>query len=196
MTQLPKNLTHYFLVPSPSMDDERFRDALIYICRHSSAGAWGFIINQTHPFLSVGGLLGELDLPSSYRTISTPVMHGGFMRPEAGFVLHTGQPNFTSSFVIGDNVCLTTSKDVLKWIADDGLSYYLVCMGFCNWAKGQLEQEILAKDWFIYPADAMTIFGDDFDKRLAKIRRKLHLATDDLEINTDSDDKIEIMGRA
>ena len=90
MTQLPKNLTHYFLVPSPSMSDERFKDALIYICRHSSAGAWGFIINQTHPFLSVGGLLGELDLPSSYRTISTPVMHGGFMRPEAGFVLHTG----------------------------------------------------------------------------------------------------------
>lgn len=183
MTDIPNNLTHYFLLPSPSMDDERFQNALIYICRHSSQGAWGFIINQPHPFLSVGTILGEMGLSGSYRTISTPVMHGGFVRPEAGFVLHTGQPDFTSSFVIGDNVCLTTSKDVLKWIATDGLSHYLLCMGFCNWGKGQLERELLAKDWLFCPADAHTLFAEAFELRLSKIRHKLHLAgTDDLPV--------------
>ena len=38
-----------FLIPSPQMTDERFMDAVIYICRHTKDGAWGFIINQSLP---------------------------------------------------------------------------------------------------------------------------------------------------
>ena len=34
------------LIASPCMQDERFKNAVIYICAHSDEGAMGFVINQ------------------------------------------------------------------------------------------------------------------------------------------------------
>lgn len=173
-TPRPKNLAHHFLLASTQMSDERFADTLIYICRHNADGAWGFIVNQSLP-ISVGGLLYELDLPSSQIAMNTPAINGGPMRPDAGFVLHTGLPDFKSSFVIGENVCLTTSKDILERLSEDSLSHYLMCMGFCTWAKGQLENELNLGDWLICPADLQILFGAPIDERLSLAYDKLSI---------------------
>ena len=173
-----KNLTHHFLLPSPTMDDERFFEALIYVCRHTTQGAWGFIINQPLKVGSVGAILNELDLPSSQKAMNTPAMHGGFVRPEAGFVLHTGLPDFSSSFVIGENVCLTTSKDILQRLSADDLPHYLLCMGFCAWQSGQLEQELGQGDWLICPSDLKILFAMDFADRLPLTYQKLGINLD------------------
>ena len=162
----PKNLAHHFLLASPQMDDERFEDTLIYVCRHNADGAWGFIVNQPLS-ISVGGLLHELDPPSSQIAMNTPAINGGPMRPDAGFVLHTGLPDFKSSFAIGENVCLTTSKDILERLSEDSMAHYLMCMGFCTWGKGQLEDELEAGDWLICPADLQILFRAPFDERLS-----------------------------
>lgn len=159
------------------MPDERFADTLIYICRHGADGAWGFIVNKPLS-ASVGGLLHELDLPASQKAMNTPAMQGGFARPEAGFVLHTGLPDFASSFAVGENVSLTTSKDILRLVSGDSLPYFLLCMGFCSWSKGQLEQEIREQDWLVCPADLEILFRAKFEDRLM-------LAYDKLGINFD-----------
>lgn len=159
------NLTHHFLIPSPTMSDERFGEALIYVCRHTKEGAWGFIINKPLP-TPVGMILHDFSLPSPLSTMNTPLMHGGFVRPEAGFVLHTGLPNFTSSFVVGENVCLTTSKDILERISQEAIEHYLLCMGFCQWSGGQLEKEIRHGDWFGAPSDLKILFKTAFHMRL------------------------------
>lgn len=160
------------------MSDERFFDALIYICRHTPDGAWGFIVNQPLNAGSVGAVLQEMDLPSSQANMNVPAMHGGFVRPEAGFVLHTGLPEFNASFVIGENVCLTTSRDILGRISQDALGHYLLCMGFCQWHQGQLDKEIGQGDWLICPCDLMILFGADFDDRLTLARQKIGIDPD------------------
>ncbi len=176
---LPKSLIHHFLIPSQTIDDDRFVDALIYICRHQSQeGAFGFIINKPLSFLSVGSVLSEMNLPASQALMNTNAVLGGFLHDQAGFVLHTGLPVFASSFAVGENVCLTTSKDVLKNIALDKLSHFLLCMGFCRWSKGQLEQEILNKKWLVCPADLSILFGADFEKRLLLAKTKLGILPD------------------
>lgn len=173
-----KNLTHHFLLPTPTMDDERFFDTLIYICRHTLQGAWGFIVNQPLKVGSVGAILDEMGLPSSQKATNTPAMHGGFVRQEAGFILHTGLPDYASSFVIGENVCLTTSKDILQRLSNDELTHYLLCMGFCTWGAGQLEQEVGQGDWLICPADLQILFGAKFDERLPKAYQKIGIDLD------------------
>lgn len=160
------------------MPDERFVNSLIYVCRHTPDGAWGFIVNQPLRHVSVGGLLQELALPSSQKMMNTPAMHGGFMRPEAGFVLHTGLPDFSSSFAIGENVCLTTSKDILKRLASDSLPHFLMCMGFCSWAKGQLDKEVSQGDWLLCPCDLQILFGAKFEDRLSLACQKLGINLD------------------
>ncbi|OOR83819.1 YqgE/AlgH family protein [Moraxella canis] len=175
----PQKLIHHFLIPSPQMTDERFMDAVIYICRHTKEGAWGFIINQPLPN-SVGGLLTELEVPVTASAMQVPAMNGGPVRPEAGFILHTGQPVYKSSFAISENVCLTTSKDILEQLSYDGLKHYLLCMGYCNWGKGQLDAEVAAGDWYVCPADLPTLFSTPFEDRLKACYDKLGIDLDKL----------------
>jgi putative transcriptional regulator len=70
------------------------------------------------------------------------VLQGGPLRPEAGFVLHTGQPTWHSSIAVGENLCITTSKDILDAIAhNEGVGRYQIALGYASW-KNQLEEEI------------------------------------------------------
>lgn len=170
------NLVNHFLIASPDMDDDRFKDALVYLCRYSEHETWGFIINKPLP-VSVGGLLGEMHIDAGAKAMQVPAFNGGPMRPEVGFILHTGLPSFHSSYPISDNVCLTTSKDVLNAIVKGTLSHYLMCMGFAVWQQGQLEQEIMRGDWLVCPADVGIIFGDHATK-LDKAYQKLGIDPD------------------
>lgn len=176
----PADLIHHFLIPTPQMDDARFSDALIYICKHNADGAWGFIVNQPLNATSVGGLLGELDLPTSQATMNTAAMNGGPVRTEAGFVLHTGLPDYKSSIAISENICLTTSKDILEELSCDRVRHYLLCMGYCSWGKGQLDAEVAAGDWFICPADLRTLFELPFEQRLSASLARLGINPDKL----------------
>lgn len=172
-----KRLTHHFLIPSAQMSDDRFVDSVIYVCRHTIEGAWGFVINRPLPY-SVGGLLSELGLPIIGSAMNVSALDGGPVRPEAGFVLHTGQPEYKSSFAIFENICLTTSKDVLQRLAFGELRHYLLCMGYCSWGKDQLDDEIASGDWYICPADLSTLFYVPFDERLRVCYNKLGINPD------------------
>lgn len=168
------SMKNHFLIPSETMSDERFVEALIYVCHHSPQGAWGLIVNQPIKQMYVGEVLAQLDLLEIAQQVKYKyAMHGGFVRPEAGFVLHTGLPNFDSSFAVGENVCLTTSKDVLKCLAVGELSHFLLCMGFCGWSKGQLEQEVKAADWLVCPVDTQILFGAKHEDKLNLAYQKL-----------------------
>lgn len=169
-------LVHHFLIPSTHMNDPRFFDSVLYICRHSSEGAWGFIINQPSSSMSVGGLLGEMHIDAGAAAMKIPAMNGGVIRPEAGFVLHTGLPKFQSSFAISENVCLTTSRDILPHLAPTAqFAHYLLMMGFCSWGAGQLEQELQAGDWLSCPADSAILFHTPAHEKLALVHDKLGL---------------------
>lgn len=160
--------SNQFLLPTAQMSDPRFFDALILVCRHSSDGAWGFIVNQPNPTMSVGGLLAEMEIDAGRDAMLTPSMRGGVLRGEAGFVLHTGLPEFESSYVVGENICLTTSRDILPHLTSpSGFTHFLLLMGFCSWQSGQLEKEIASGDWLTCPATSDVLFYPDHNKKLS-----------------------------
>lgn len=163
-----KRLTHHFLIPTDQMGDERFFDCLIYMCRHHDDGAWGFIVNQPSSVMSVGGLLMDTKVDAGAAAMQTPALDAGPVRSEAGFILHTGMPTYHSSFALSENVCLTTSRDILTDLTNpDKISHYLFCMGFCSWSKGQLEQEIADGSWLVTPAKIEVLFHPDHSQKLA-----------------------------
>lgn len=170
------SLSHHFLIPTAQMHDKRFFDALIYICRHNQDGAWGFIVNQPSTVMTVGGLLNDMGFDGGAKAMKIPAMMGGVVRLEAGFILHSGLPNYMTSFAISENVCLTTSRDILPDLAPTPkFSQFLVLMGFCSWAQGQLEKEIAHGDWLTCPADTTILFHDDPSQKLGLVYDKLGL---------------------
>lgn len=172
-----KRLTHHFLLPTTKMTDERFFDSLIYICRHHDDSAWGFVINKPNASVSVGGLLMDARVDAGAVAMQTPAMDGGPVRAEAGFVLHTGLPIYRSSFALSENLSLTTSRDILTDLTNPAkISHYLLCMGFCSWGRGQLEKEVGAGDWLVYPAKIDILFHQNHHE-------KLNLALSSLGLN-------------
>lgn len=174
-------LSHHFLIPTAQMSDPRFFNTLIYICRHSNEGAWGFIVNKPSQIMTVGGLLAEMEIDGGQTAMSLPAMEGGVVRPEAGFILHTGLPEFHSSFAVSENICLTTSKDILPYLAPvSQFTHYLLLMGFCGWRAGQLETEIKAGDWLVCPASIDILFYTNPDDKLPKAYQTLGINPDAL----------------
>lgn len=174
------NLTHHFLIASPSMPDERFAQTLIYICRHDRNGALGLVVNRPILDTKVGKLLENLDIEVSDDNIMHDLaLDGGPVFPEVGFVLHTGQPNWASSFGISENVSITTSKDILRRIAaGEGIGHYHLCLGHASWFKDQLEKEINQGDWLVSPADLSLLFEIPFDERWHQAAEKIGVHLD------------------
>ncbi len=173
----PINLTHHFLIAMPGLMDESFSRSVVYMCEHSERGALGLIINKPSPmrmeelFEKVELHLGRTDL------IEIPVLQGGPVHTERGFVLHeplskTDASNaetentYASTLMIPGGLEMTTSKDVLEALSTGaGPRKVLITLGYAAWAQGQLESELAENSWLTVEADAQVIFDTPIEHR-------------------------------
>ena len=82
------NLTHHFLIAMPGLEDETFAKSVVYVCEHSERGAMGLVINKPSE-LSMEGLFEKVELTLHRQDLmSSPVLQGGPVHTERGFVLH------------------------------------------------------------------------------------------------------------
>ena len=82
------NLTHHFLIAMPSLEDEIFAKSVVSVCEHSERGAMGLVINKPGE-LSMKELFEKVDLPLHRQDLmNAPVLQGGPVHTERGFVLH------------------------------------------------------------------------------------------------------------
>ncbi len=165
------NLTHQFLIATPSLQDPAFAQTVVYIARHDDEGAMGFIVNRLSS-ISLNDVLMDLQIRTDRP--QGVVYHGGPVRPEVGFVLHSGQPTWSSSVAIAENLCLTTSKDILRAIAlEDSVRQYSICLGHAGWSGPQLEAEIERGDWLMVRADPKILFDLPANQRYSAAQKLL-----------------------
>ena len=75
---------------------------------------------------------------------------------------------------VTDEICLTTSRDILVAIADDhGPRDNLIALGYAAWGAGQLESEISDNSWLTLPADSAIIFDTPCHLRVSAAAAKL-----------------------
>ncbi len=164
------NLTNHFLIAMPSMQDPVFGGSVVFICEHSPRGAMGMLINRPTD-MNVAGLFDRIDLkleniPDSHPMGKDPVMFGGPVQDDRGFVLHAPVGKYTSSLQVTDDIAFTTSRDVLEAIAaGDGPDRVLMSVGYAGWGAGQLEKEILDNQWLTVLADPEIVFSLPLEER-------------------------------
>ncbi len=82
------NLTHHFLIAMPGLEDSTFAKSVVYLCEHSERGALGLVINKPSE-LSMSDLFEKVELSLKRQDlIHVPVLKGGPVHTERGFVLH------------------------------------------------------------------------------------------------------------
>jgi len=110
------------LIAMPSMGDERFARAVIYMCAHSADGAMGIIVNQPAAHISFSDLLVQLDVLPAADLIQLPqqaggvkVLKGGPVDTQRGFVLHSADFFIENSTLpIDEGICLTATLDISR----------------------------------------------------------------------------------
>jgi len=160
-------LRDHFLLAMPCLSEGIFSHSITYICEHGESGAMGIVINQPLD-LSVDEIFEHLQITPLQDFSDMPVMAGGPVQIDHGFVLHRKcDTSWEASLKVTSEITLTTSRDILRAIANDnGPDDHLIALGYAGWAAGQLEQELAENSWLTLPANSDIIFSTPADQRL------------------------------
>ncbi len=141
----------------PGMTDPFFSKSVTFICSHNQDGAMGVIINRPTD-VTYETLFEKINVELLNSLIAqNPVLYGGPVQPERGFVLHQPAGEWDSTMTISENTALTTSKDILESVAiGAGPEKMLLTLGYAGWVPGQLEQEIAKNSWLSVQAKDVT----------------------------------------
>ncbi|MES0874022.1 YqgE/AlgH family protein [Sinimarinibacterium thermocellulolyticum] len=158
MSEIEAYLRNQFLVAMPSLDDENFSHTVSLVCEHSDSGAIGLVINRPTELL-LTEVMEQMGLEHEGVDARAIVFWGGPVQPERGFVIHGDPGGWESSIALGDELYVTTSRDVLRAIGKgEGPREYVVALGYAGWGAGQLESEILHNAWLHTPVDQQILF--------------------------------------
>lgn len=177
-TKISGYLDHQMLIAMPGMVDENFAGSVTLLCQHNDAGAIGITINRLSNF-SLGEILSQLQIECSDEAIcGRPVLEGGPVAPDRGFVLHSPREGYESSMAVGKDIMVTTSRDVLAEIAKgEGPEKFVVALGYAGWGGGQLEGEMRANAWLSVAAHTDIVFDlplpSRFDEALDRLGIKI-----------------------
>ena len=166
-------LTNQFLIAMPAMEDPNFAQTVTLVCEHSERGALGIVINRTLP-MTLGEVFDQLGLDSKRSRVNDqPVLRGGPVQTERGFVLHErlGEEggHYNSTLQIQGGLEMTTSKDVLEALSHGaGPKKVLVTLGYSGWGAGQLEEEMSRNGWINVSAERGIIFDTPVEQRYEK----------------------------
>lgn len=163
----PTPLANTLLIALPSLAGSGFSRSVTLVCQHDSDGALGIIVNRASEY-TVGEVFSQMGLQGGDETLrAQPVLNGGPVHRERGFVIHDGGPRWDSTLAIGGELYLTTSREILESMASgDGPGRAVIALGCAGWDAGQLEQELGADNsWLAAPADPSLVFDTPLAQR-------------------------------
>jgi len=147
------------LVASRDLGDPHFAKTVILLIQYDARGVVGLILNRrtdvalSKVLVDVKGAKGRTDT----------VYLGGPMEPEGVFALFESPGKVDGAEHIFGATYLIRAKDLFEQTIltrpDPGVFH--VYMGYAGWTEEQLRKEVELGAWYIFPADAGTIFNTD-----------------------------------
>lgn len=169
-------LAGQLLIAMPGIGDPRFERALLLVCAHDEGHAMGLALNRPVGGMTVADILQKLQIPATSGEAPTdPVMLGGPVEPERGFVLHTQDYHGADTIDVAGGVAVTATREVLEAMASPALRprHAMLALGYAGWSAGQLDDEIKANVWLTCAADEDIIFAQDHERKWARALAKL-----------------------
>jgi putative transcriptional regulator len=177
------SLTNHLLIAMPSLTDPNFSQTVALICEHTDKGALGIVLNKPLP-MRLSDVLSQMKLePSSELIAAKPVLRGGPVHTDRGFVLHRPGGNWDHTHKVSEIIQVTTSRDVLAAMArGEGPSDAFIALGYAGWESGQLEREMKENAWLSMPVDPRVVFELPYEERWTGAWRLLGIEVDRLSL--------------
>lgn len=173
-----ESLRNRCLIAMPNMLDPNFSKVVIFICEHTVEGALGIIINQPVS-ITFDEVLEHMKLKSEDERINNlPVLFGGPVQQERGFIIHSPVGEWRASLSVNEEIAVTASRDILEAVAaGSGPKKILTCLGYAGWGAGQLEEEIAKNMWLDGPVNSNIIFDMPFERRWEEAAKLIGIDT-------------------
>lgn len=162
------------LVAAPQVVDGEFGGTVVLLVQHEAEGSFGFIVNRTAP-LAFKDVLAELDLAQNPSPPDLPVLTGGPVARESGWVMFDPRSRSSTDaevIEVGDGLVVSTSLELLAEIAKSREApRHILLLGYAGWAPGQLETELREGTWIPVDFSDEILFDtpveDRWDRALA-----------------------------
>jgi putative transcriptional regulator len=177
------SLAPALLLSMPQLADPNFNRTVVLLCKHSSEGAFGLVVNR--PLVTSGPVVVEVrteadalernSSESSARELQVWV--GGPVEPERSWILvgHDEDAAEERHVVrIAKGLFLSTSPELLKrLLGAEPPPLTRLVVGYSGWGPGQLEAELQASAWLISDVDRDLIFRTPADQMWETSIRRL-----------------------
>lgn len=150
------SLAPTLLVSMPQMTDPNFAKTVVLLCEHGPEGALGLVVNRPSEVPASEAV--EFDPPLETPNLM-PLLLGGPVEPDRGWILTTQQP-VVEHKALGGGLFLAASPELLRQSleARPAPRRTLVLAGYAGWSAGQLDAELAGSAWLIAPLDLDLIF--------------------------------------
>lgn len=157
-----------FLVAAPSLSCPFFHHTVVLLVDHGDEGSFGFVVNRPAD-VDLGDVLDELGIEPAEDAGDAPVMIGGPVSPEAGWIVYDpddGRYPHSESIEVSSSVSVTASLSVLRQMAaGGGPPRRMMVLGYSGWGPGQLDDEIREGAWIPVDLDATLVFETPSEDR-------------------------------
>ena len=165
-------LPGHLLIASPQMRDPNFHRTIVLVIRDGDEGTMGVVINRP---LEITVKQACEDALETACNMDGHLHHGG---PCDGplMVLHAGDAHGETSgdLKVLPGVWFCTDKDEIGHLLADGGVAMKCFVGYSGWGEGQLDGEMEAGSWLVYPGSAAAVFGGD-PKQWSKLMTQITL---------------------
>ena len=154
-----ETLAGRLLVAMPDMGDPRFARSVVFLCEHSDEGAMGLILNKPLEDVGLSDVAEQMDIEVDAPR-AVPVLFGGPVERQRGFVLHEAPPGLSGDAPLGCGFALSVTRDILEALSrGEGPERCLLALGYSGWGAGQLEAELAENAWLVGTATPALVFG-------------------------------------
>ncbi len=161
------------LVARRDLGDPNFAQTVVLLVRYDDEGVVGLILNRrTRVPLS-----RVFDALQAAKDRSDPVYLGGPVEKPAVLALLHSKDKLEGAEHVFDGVYLISKKPLFDQVmsARSDPSVLHVYLGYAGWNNLQLQREVELGSWFIFPADAKTVFDSDPDSLWSRMIAKTEL---------------------
>lgn len=158
------------LISEPFLNDPYFRRSVVLLCDTDPDGTFGFTLNNYVKNINISEVI------KGFPKFETKVSIGGPVKKDNLFYLHTLGDSIPESKMIMDGLYLggdySIAIELIKQgeIKEKDIRFFI---GYSGWSKGQLENEIDTKSWFVTSIDAETIMDTSEDNLWKKVLSKM-----------------------
>jgi putative AlgH/UPF0301 family transcriptional regulator len=160
------------LVASRELGDPNFAQTVVLLVRYDASGVVGLILNRRTDLPMSRALEGI----KAARDRSDPVYSGGPVEPSV-FALVESPAKVEGAEHIFGAVYMISTKPIFEQTisARPAPGSFHVYLGAAGWTNAQLRKELEQGAWFIFPADARTVFDSDPDSLWPQMIKKTEL---------------------